>query len=243
MKNLMILSLLLFAFGFTSTQAQSSINVDTEFYYELTNQFLGNQVALDAVGGGQRPAMKAANGGTSQKWIISAIGNGYYRMTTILTGSNVALEGGAPNGGALMNGKANQSGQMWKFVDVGNGYVKLINMFTEKENYAFEGGAKDGGSLLTKYGPYSGQHFKLVKKNKINEIKVISAQYGVPGRLANVSAKVQEIANSGEAKFWVRNHILGADPATGVHKSLTLVYTINGVRKEQTVTERGYLTF
>lgn len=235
----LLVALLFAGCGYLGLQAQSAITIDTKATYTLTNMFLGDGVALDGVAAMMRPSMrKAVPGSKLQQWQFADLGNGYYRLSCVGV-AGAALEGGAKDQGALMNGVANQSGQMWRALDAGNGYVTLVNMFTEKDNYAFEGGALDGGSLIT-LGGHSGQAWKL---NKVVDIKVSNAIWFNGTRKADVTAKVQEIANTGVASFEARNHILGADPAAGVQKTLTVTYTKNGVTQTKSVLERQFFVF
>lgn len=61
-----------------------------------------------------------------------------------------------------------------------------------------------------------------------NKYKVISATWAVGTKKADVTKRVQELADGGAASFEARNHILNADPAAGERKTLTVVYTVNG---------------
>jgi hypothetical protein len=74
-------------------------------------------------------------------------------------------------------------------------------------------------------------------------VEVLSARYGVAGSMADVAGAVQRIADRGDASFEVRNHILGGDPAIGVHKHIVVSYRLDGVAKEQTVTEGAFFAF
>lgn len=79
---------------------------------------------------------------------------------------------------------------------------------------------------------------------KVPVREVTSATWFNGARKADVTAKVREFATTGQYRFEARNHILGADPAAGVQKQLTVVYT-NGSCEPvtKTVTERQFFEF
>lgn len=61
-------------------------------------------------------------------------------------------------------------------------------------------------------------------------IQVLEAYYGADGRYANVTYRVQRIADSGRREFTVSNEILGADPVKGREKRLRVSYISGGKR-------------
>jgi hypothetical protein len=73
---------------------------------------------------------------------------------------------------------------------------------------------------------------------------VVSATWFNGARKADVTAKVKELVAAGQYKIEARNHILGADPAVGVSKQLTVTY-VNGkcAQVTKTVAERQFFEF
>lgn len=233
-------------------------------YYRLKTMFRGEGECLE----GNQASSKVHNGAafmdkcqnvSGQMWKFEDAGNGHYRMKNMFRGEGECLEGNQSsskvhNGSAFMDKCQNVSGQLWKLEPAGNGYYRLKNMF-RGDGECLEGNQASssvhgGNAFMDKCQNVSGQLWKLepIKKGKVDAapktvIKVLSATWGVKGRTADVSKRVQELWNTGESKFEVRNHILNADPAKGVQKSLTVVYSKNGVEKSKTVTERGYFEF
>lgn len=68
-------------------------------------------------------------------------------------------------------------------------------------------------------------------------IQVLEAYYGADGRYANVTYRVQRIADSGRREFTVSNEILGADPVKGREKRLRVSYISGGKRYSDEVRE------
>lgn len=233
-------------------------------YYRLKTMFRGEGECLE----GNQAASKVHNGAafmdkcqnvTGQMWKFEDAGNGYYRMKNKFRGEGECLEGNQAgsdvhNGSAFMDKCQNVSGQLWKLEPAGNGYYRLKTKFRGNgeclEGNQATSSTHGGNAFMDKCQNVSGQLWKLepINKGKVDAapkttVKVLSATWGVKGRTANVTNRVQELWNTGESKFEVRNHILNADPAKGVHKSLTVVYSKNGVKTSKTVTERGYFEF
>lgn len=68
-------------------------------------------------------------------------------------------------------------------------------------------------------------------------IQVLEAHYGAEGRYANVTQRVQRIADSGRREFDVNNQNLGVDPAQGREKRLRVNYISGGKRYSEEVRE------
>lgn len=68
-------------------------------------------------------------------------------------------------------------------------------------------------------------------------IQVLEAYYGAEGRFANVTQRVQRIADSGRREFDVNNQNLGVDPAQGREKRLRVNYISGGKRYSEEVRE------
>jgi hypothetical protein len=68
----------------------------------------------------------------------------------------------------------------------------------------------------------------------LNQIKIISAIYGVPGdpvRTRDVRAKAQALVDNGETEFQVARLAEGDDPAYMVVKTATITYSVGSVEK------------
>lgn len=72
---------------------------------------------------------------------------------------------------------------------------------------------------------------------RAQRIQVIEAYYGSDGRYANVTPRVQRIADSGRREFEVCNENLGVDPSKGREKRLKVVYISGGKRYSEEVRE------
>jgi len=87
----------------------------------------------------------------------------------------------------------------------------------------------------------TGQDTIVMKRvNKRSAVEIVSAIYGSGDKTADVNKKLQELINNGICNVWIGNHILGVDPIKGVQKHLKVVYTVDGVQKEESIVERGY---
>ncbi len=86
-----------------------------------------------------------------------------------------------------------------------------------------------------------GKYFTFFDPADVIQIK--SATWAVGAKSADVTKKVQEIADSNAEKFEARNHILGADPAAGQQKTLTVVYIKGGKEITKSCLERQFFTF
>ncbi|HPA17574.1 MAG TPA: hypothetical protein PLU30_07485 [Verrucomicrobiae bacterium] len=65
---------------------------------------------------------------------------------------------------------------------------------------------------------------------RAERIQVLEASYGIEGRYADVTQRVQRIADSGRREFEVSNEILGVDPYKGEGKRLRVSYVAGGKR-------------
>lgn len=68
-------------------------------------------------------------------------------------------------------------------------------------------------------------------------MKVISAVYGGGKHQADVTERVRKHVEQDKKAFWVTPGDLGADPTPGWNKTLTVVFTKDGVRRLQARTE------
>lgn len=144
-------------------------DIDTNYYYRLTNQSLGDGYALESVDPGGQPLMTKNAGQAGQLWKLTPRGT-YYQLSSLYNGEAYGMEGGAPNGGALNDAFHAAQGQLWSLIPQGNGWYRLTNQFMElsfANEYAFEGRAANGGALLTKWGSQGAQLWKLTKDRAV----------------------------------------------------------------------------
>ena len=171
-------------------------NPDPNYYYKLTNQFKGDDWALESSVPGKQPLLTEWANAAGQLWRFRPRGGDSYQMSSKFTGESYSLEGGAPSKGAVTNGYIRASGQLWKLIPQGGGWFRLTNKYMESHfnnEYAFEGGAPNGGSLLTKWGPYSGQLWKLTKMGPVEKNAKAPLVHGGPEGATNYGYKVRAI--------------------------------------------------
>lgn len=90
-----------------------------------------------------------------------------------------------------------------------------------------------GGKNYTKYFAES-QDISIIAAEKLT---IRSAVFGVFGNPIDVTAHVVEASKEGVLKIKAENDLLGADPAPGDTKALTVIYTQGGAEQTQSVRE------
>ncbi len=209
MKNLKSLFLTGLCFLMTlGLQAQQTIHamcgvsilqeqgIDTDYYYRLTNSFLGEGRSLDTYSNGNNePFMGQTGNYSGQLWKFTPVGNGYYRLTNSFLGEGRSLDTYSDGKNQPFMGQTgNYSGQMWKLTPAGNGYYRMTNTFL-KEGRSLDT-YSDGKNkpFMGNTGNYSGQLWKLTKVRKIktntNTLTVTTKPTQVNGR--NVTYVVYE---------------------------------------------------
>ena len=121
-------ALFLLILTFSSTFANA---IDTNYYYRLTNDFLGDGRSLDTYAGDtNKPFMGTTGNYTGQFWRLTPTGNGTYRLTNQFLGSGRSLDTYS-NGknDPFMGQTGNYSGQFWTLQPAGNGRYRLTNSF------------------------------------------------------------------------------------------------------------------
>jgi hypothetical protein len=73
------------------------------------------------------------------------------------------------------------------------------------------------------------------------DLRILQAFYGVPGRQADVSGRLQGMVNNGTLSLRVNNDSMGTDPAPGTRKQLYVVYSYRGQQQKVTVDEDNEL--
>lgn len=69
-------------------------------------------------------------------------------------------------------------------------------------------------------------------------LEIMRAYYGAEGRFANVTDTLRSRMDDGHLFMHVDNYSMGVDPLPGVHKSLRVLYDLNGERRNVVVDER-----
>lgn len=69
-------------------------------------------------------------------------------------------------------------------------------------------------------------------------LQVLRAYYGAEGQFANVTDAVRSRIDDGRLFLRVDNYSLGVDPLPGVHKSLRVLYLLDGQRRNIVVDEK-----
>jgi hypothetical protein len=77
----------------------------------------------------------------------------------------------------------------------------------------------------------------------LNDIQVLQATYGAESAQMDVTEKVQSLVRSGQTNVRVSNHLFGKDPIFGKVKTLSMVFSANGVQYRTDIREGGQLSF
>ncbi len=113
-----IFTMLVIAFN----QASLAQEFDSNSYYRLTTQWLGDGKSLDIVNDGTNNQIQMADTGaySGQQWKITSLGNGYYRLTTQWLGNGKSLDvvNDGTNNKLQMADTGDFSGQFWKFTKI-----------------------------------------------------------------------------------------------------------------------------
>jgi hypothetical protein len=70
------------------------------------------------------------------------------------------------------------------------------------------------------------------------DLQILRATYGYGNRMIDVTSRLQSRVYNDEINLQVTNETMGGDPAVGVEKSLTVVFSANG-RRDQVVVREG----
>ncbi|SRR6266487_2239356 len=68
-------------------------------------------------------------------------------------------------------------------------------------------------------------------------IQILQATYGAGSQQIDVTAKVQSLVQSGRMNVRVENHLFGTDPSFGKTKTLSVLFSSNGVRHRTDIRE------
>jgi hypothetical protein len=180
------------------------MSFDTNFYYHLSNSFLGTGQRLDVVPDGFYH-IQMANAGffSGQFWKLVPVGPGKYALRTSFLGDSRSLDvvNDGTNTQLRMALTGNYSGQIWSFTPWGDGTFKLTNDFTGTKmslDTAFEPPHVPRLSP----GDHTGQHWTLTKTAFTTSGRI---QFSAPiqtGGLAALGGSVQVTVNSNGSVRW-----------------------------------------
>ena len=77
-------------------------------------------------------------------------------------------------------------------------------------------------------------------RDHMNRLMIVKAFYGVQGRSANVTDRLQGMVRDGRITVLVNNGSMGGDPAIGGDKVLIVVYAIDG-QEQATAVREGFI--
>ncbi len=115
---------------------------------------------IDLVSGGTADGTDAVqwgwNGGNSQEWNLTHLGNGQYRAVGVASGKLLEVTGASLNNGAVVQiwPSNNNNCQKWNVMPAGDGFFKLLNVNSGKAVDVSSGSTADGATIIQ--WPYNG---------------------------------------------------------------------------------------
>lgn len=164
MKTLVKITLVLAGILASNTTATSQ-QIDTTFYYRLTNAFLKEGRSLDTYSSGEnKPFMGRTGNYSGQFWKFTPNGDGSFRITNAFLGEGRSLDTYSnENNQPFMGQTGNYSGQRWYLTPVGGGYYRLTNAFLGRRRPLDTYSGTTNDPFMGDAGAYSGQVWKLTK--------------------------------------------------------------------------------
>lgn len=143
--------------------------VDVNYYYRLTNTFLGEGRSLDTYSNGNNdPFMGKTGNYSGQYWQLTPLGNGYYRLTNSFLGSGRSLDTyGGDDNRPFMGNTGNYSGQYWKLTELRPGVYRLTNSFLGDLRSLDTYSGNDNQPFMGETGNYSGQMWILTRLGRV----------------------------------------------------------------------------
>ncbi len=144
------------------------MRIDTSFFYQLSNAFLGKALALDVNPDGSGRVQMASSGGfAGQLWKLVDRGKGAYSLRTEYLGDGFSLDiiNDQRRDTPLLAPSGDFPGQSWTLLPLNGGSYKLINDLTGPD-FFLDTAAGTQQVLLTP-GDHSGQHWTLKRVRKI----------------------------------------------------------------------------
>jgi hypothetical protein len=142
-------------------------NIDTSYYYRLTNAHSGRRLALDVVNDRRDYALKMAGVGsyTGQFWYFVHLGNNVYNLRTRFLGNRYSLDivNDGINDQPHMSRTGDFSGQRWHLILLGDGTFRLRNEFTGNRIYLDVHRDTHDPRMHNNNVDYTGQHWTITK--------------------------------------------------------------------------------
>jgi M6 family metalloprotease-like protein len=153
------------------------MSLDTSLFYRLTNNFQGQDKALDVKPDGSCRLMMAPTADYSgQFWRLVDLGGGKYALRTLYLGDCFSLDvinDGVKNDTPWLYATGGFTGQSWSLSPWGDGTYKLSNDFTgpDRSLNVYD----QSFDLFMGSGNFSGQHWHLTPLRKISPPAVVPA--------------------------------------------------------------------
>jgi hypothetical protein len=109
---------------------------------------------LDLVGAGTADGTDAIqmgwNGGDSQRWTFTHLGNGQYKIVGVASGKLLEVSGASTSNGAVVQiwPSNNNNCQKWTILPAGDGTFKLLNVNSGKAADVSGGSIADGAAII-----------------------------------------------------------------------------------------------
>jgi Ricin-type beta-trefoil lectin domain-like len=153
-------------YALAAAQFAPAADLDTRFFYRLTNNFLGPGSSLTVVdiGGTRRLEMTRTSQNSAQIWKFVNRGGGKYAIRSAALGNAFSLDviNDGRNDKLYLAKTGNYSGQLWTVGSWGDGTYELSNDFTGFEK-VLDTYSDTHEPFLNPHRDHSGQHWRLIK--------------------------------------------------------------------------------
>ena len=143
--------------------------IDTRYYYRLTNQYLGEALSLDtAPDAPNTPRMAESGDYSGQNWRFQ-LHDGCYRLTNMHLGKDRSLDthSGGKND-VFMGDTGDYSGQCWYLRAEDDGWFRLTNMFLGTSRSLDTSSGAGHEPFMGDSGNYSGQFWKFTRLGRVD---------------------------------------------------------------------------
>jgi hypothetical protein len=140
--------------------------IDTQYYYRLTNSYLGEGYSLDTASAPNDPnvpVMAKSSNSAGQYWKFSVQGS-CYKLSNVLLGPDRSLDN-YPTGlhPPFMGPTGNFSGQCWHPAPAGGGYIRLTNDYSGDSHSLDTYSDRDHKPFMAESSTATGQFWKLTR--------------------------------------------------------------------------------
>ena len=118
-----------------------------------------------------------------------------------------------------------------------DGAVKEYS-YPERSTVNLELDAEDRGERHEEHERHDHEGYDAGYERRERGLRIIRAYYGADGQFVNVTDALRSRMDDGRLYLHVDNYSMGVDPMPGAHKSLRVLYVLNGEQRNIVVDEK-----